>query len=69
MHIIPDITVGNLLTLIVMVIGFVVTWTRQDMRIKWLESWVGKHQEWADKEHNALEALKLEFARHNAKVK
>jgi hypothetical protein len=69
MHLIPDITVGNLITLLVIVIGFIVTWTRQDMRIRWLEDWAKKHQEWSEKEHEAFEELRIAFARYNSKGK
>ena len=69
MHLIPDITIGNLVTLFVIVIGFIVTWVRQDMRIKWLEDWAEKHQEWTDREHKDFEELRIAFARYNSKGK
>ncbi len=62
----PTITLGNLITLIVIVVGFVASYVRQDMRISWLERWAKDHQLWAEKKETEFIALKISVAQHRA---
>jgi hypothetical protein len=67
MHLSGEITVGNIIILCVMIFGFGVSWTRIGSDIKTIKDWIAAHTRAHELKNGELEALKIGFARHEAR--
>jgi hypothetical protein len=67
MHFSDEMTVGNIIILCVMIFGFGVSWTRIGSDINAIKQWIAAHTRLHELRNGELEALKIGFARHEAK--